>query len=962
MLTLSSPRREAIRTAALVMLVLMPVWLFVTLQQAYQALRQDKERCQQLLDLHGRALEHSFGRIESELQQLESSTQARGSSSISEFAESFDVLAIGLHADSQWVQAYQFVEGGRIEHSFPVEGNEAALGADLRVSPYAEVVQGYARTEGTDATTLTGPIELMQGGTGIVLRRRLRGAGDPPRSVAIVVRLQPLLMEAGLSASVANGLNVSIRKDAAAAFFGQSEVFLEQPVLRQVAVPEGSWEIGAVPHDGWGTAYWSHMFFYGSYGSVLLAVAGATTYVFSFRQQFLANSRAEKRRELLVTNAMLAHDIRWRSAAEEALRGSESRFRRMFEQAGDGFVVVDVRGTIQAANRMAAEIVGYSTDELPGRQVLDLIAPEHLPEIRLAQVRSRLMDGETIREELSLVKKDSSKVSVELSVRGLDQENYLTVFRDLTARCQADYALRDQQERMRILADTLPGQLLYADCDERIQYANVSAEREFAQPTDAAVQTMTGRLLAEIFPAARYEAIRPWIQKVLFGETVEFTLTDDLTDPAGRSRNFIFAPHELADGFIPGFYALETDITARRRAELKRDEFERHLMHAQKMEAVGTLAGGIAHDFNNMLQVILGYSDISLVLASAQPALKENLIAIKKAAKRSADLTYQLLAFARQQTITPVAVNLTKAVPRILRLMRRVVGEDIRLSWEPKEPLWTMLIDPLQLDQILANILVNARDAIAGPGKIVVSARNVSAATVSGSSAGIFRDSVVLEVADNGRGMQEAVQSRIFEPFFTTKEPGEGSGLGLATVYGIVTQNGGTIHVQSEPGKGTSLSLYFPKSADVPPIPDIRPIQDISRTGHETILLVEDEPMVLSLSASVLQRLGYQVIVAKSPAEALRIAESNAQVIQLLVTDVVMPGMNGKDLSEILLVQRPQMRVLYISGFTADDVARRGVVHAGATILRKPFTPNKLAVAVREVLDATTTLCLRQTT
>jgi len=940
------------------MLVLMPVWLFVTLQQAYQALQQDKERCRQLLELHGRALEHSFRHIESELHQLESSTQALGSGSISEFAASFAVLAMGLHADSKWVQAYQIVEGSRIALSFPLEGNAAALGADLRASSNAEVVQGFGRTEGTDATTLTGPIELMQGGTGIVLRRQLSGAFDPARSVAIVVRLQPLLAEAGLSASVANGLKISIRKNASTAFFGQVAVFHDQPVRRQVAVPEGNWEIGAVPQDGWGIAYRSHMLFYGSYGAVLLAVAAATTYVISFRHQFLANSLTENRRELLVTNAILAQDIRLRSAAEEALRGSESRFRRLFEQAGDGFVVVDVGGTIQAANSMAAEIVGYATNELPGRQVLDLIAPEHHPGIRLARVRSRLMHGETVREELLLVKKDGRKVSVELSARGLDHENCLTVFRDLTARRQADFALRDQQERMRILADTLPGQLLYANRDERIQYANVSAERAFVQPADAAVQTMTGRLLAEVFPAARYEAIRPWIHKVLCGETVEFTLTDDLTDPAGRSRNFIFAPHKLTDGFIPGFYSLETDTTARRRAELKRDEFERHLMHAQKMEAVGTLAGGIAHDFNNMLQVILGYSDISLVLAATQPALKENLIAIKKAAKRSADLTYQLLAFARQQTITAVAVNLSRAVPRMLRLMRRVVGEDIRLTWEPKEPLWTMLIDPLQLDQILANVLVNARDAIAGPGKIVLSARNVPAGTASGPTAGIFRDSVVLEVTDNGCGMEEAVQSRIFEPFFTTREPGTGSGLGLATVYGIVTQNGGTIHVQSEPGRGTSLAMYFPKSADVPAIPDVVPIQEISRTGQETILLVEDEPMVLSLSASVLQRLGYQMIVAKSPAEALRIAESDAQTIQLLVTDVVMPGMNGKNLSEILLGKRPQMRVLYISGFTADDVARRGMVHAGARILLKPFTPDELAVAVREVLDASATqLC-----
>jgi two-component system cell cycle sensor histidine kinase/response regulator CckA len=290
-------------------------------------------------------------------------------------------------------------------------------------------------------------------------------------------------------------------------------------------------------------------------------------------------------------------------------------------------------------------------------------------------------------------------------------------------------------------------------------------------------------------------------------------------------------------------------------------------------------------------------------------------------------------------------------VPRMLRLMRRVVGEEINLVWQTSDNLWTMLIDPLQLDQILANLLVNSRDAIDGPGKIVVSARNVTAACEFASVTGIPQDAVALAVTDNGCGMNDAVKARIFEPFFTTKETGKGSGLGLATVYGIVTQNGGTIHVQSAPGKGTTLTLYFPRTVDSQRDSGALPVQEISRRGHETVLFVEDEPMVLSLGESILQRLGYTVIIAKTPKEALRIAESHSHPIQLLVTDLAMPEMNGKVLADELLRVRPELRVLYISGFTADVIARRSALEVGARILQKPFTSNELAAVVREVLE-----------
>jgi CheY-like chemotaxis protein len=282
------------------------------------------------------------------------------------------------------------------------------------------------------------------------------------------------------------------------------------------------------------------------------------------------------------------------------------------------------------------------------------------------------------------------------------------------------------------------------------------------------------------------------------------------------------------------------------------------------------------------------------------------------------------------------------------------VGEDIDLSWLPTTDLWNTVIDPAQLDQILANLLVNARDAIQGSGRIVVSARNIPADQESDAvTMGWSRDLVALEVCDNGCGMNESLQARIFEPFFTTKEPGKGSGLGLATVYGIVTQNNGTIRVRSSPGKGTSLTMYFPAYRGAVAEQELVPIQHSPNTGRETVLLVEDEPMVLSLAQSLLQRLGYHVIATRSPTDAIRIAESDQQSIQLLITDVIMPEMNGKQLADRLLARRNDVRVLYMSGFSADVIARRGVLEEGAQFLQKPFTPGELAARVREVLEAT---------
>jgi len=388
------------------------------------------------------------------------------------------------------------------------------------------------------------------------------------------------------------------------------------------------------------------------------------------------------------------------------------------------------------------------------------------------------------------------------------------------------------------------------------------------------------------------------------------------------------------------------DITDRVRLEAQ-------LLQAQKMESVGRLAGGVAHDYNNMLSVIIGYAEMALDKVPAGTPLHEDLREILNAGKRSAEITRQLLAFARKQTVNPRVLDLNATVEGMLKMLRRLLGEDLDLTWQPAAGLWPVKIDPTQVDQILANLCVNARDAIKGVGKVTLETGNVTfdenyCADHAGFTPGDF---VLLAVSDNGRGMDSETLDMIFEPFFTTKEPGRGTGLGLATVYGIVKQNNGFINAYSEPGAGTTFKIYLPRHADgiAERKKDRAPAPGMGR--GETILLVEDEPTILQMSRTMLERLGYRVLAANTAAAAMALAEENAGSIDLLITDVVMPEMNGRELAGRLEAFCPNLRVLFMSGYTANVIARHGVLDKGLFFIQKPFSREQLAANVRLVLD-----------
>jgi len=387
-------------------------------------------------------------------------------------------------------------------------------------------------------------------------------------------------------------------------------------------------------------------------------------------------------------------------------------------------------------------------------------------------------------------------------------------------------------------------------------------------------------------------------------------------------------------------------------SEEKNKSLENQLLQAQKMESVGRLAGGVAHDYNNMLSVILGYADLAMERVGPQDPLYEDLNEILIAGKRSEDITRQLLAFARQQTIAPKVLDLNQTVESMLKMLKRLIGEDLNISWNPNTQVWSVKMDPSQIDQLLANLCVNARDAITDVGEITIETGKTTfdEAYCADHAGFVPGDFVMLAVSDDGCGMDKETQEKIFEPFFTTKRVGKGTGLGLATVYGIVKQNDGFINVYSEPGKGTTFKVYLPRYQGLHSEDRKQVVEALPEGRNEWVLVVEDDPQTLRLAERMLGRLGYRILATAMPSEAVQLVEAHPD-ITLLITDVVMPEMNGRELYERIKKVSPNIRCLFMSGYTADVIAHRGVLEEGLAFIQKPFSKKDLAMKVRGVLD-----------
>lgn len=659
--------------------------------------------------------------------------------------------------------------------------------------------------------------------------------------------------------------------------------------------------------------------------------------------------------------AVFAGDITDRRRAEEALRKSEEMLKSILSASPVAISYVE-KGRLKWTNQAMAQMFRYAyKNEYLGKPVREFYSSEEEYQRVLEIFRMSLKDGVPAETEAEFRRKDGSVFPGRLKISALDTENLgigtISAIADITERKKAEKALRQSREEFKRLyeqskrAEDLYGSLLNSSADAvvvydlsgKALYVNESFTQMFGWTLD---ELRDGRL--PHVPEARWDEIRGTLNGLIRDgvpikgmEIKRLTKDGRLLDiSASASR---YHDHE---GQPAGTLVVLRDVTESKR-------LEDQLRQAVKMEAIGRLAGGVAHDFNNLLTAIMGYTNLLLQQIPKDSSQHNKLGQVFRAAERAAALTGQLLAFSRKQVLEVKVLDLNQVIAGWEEVLRRIIGEDIQLKMALDKSLGRVKADPGQFEQILMNLVVNARDAMPSGGKLTIETSNAFldyeySQTHPEVEAGPY---VMFSVSDSGHGMDEATVSRVFEPFFTTKEKGLGTGLGLSTVYGIVKQHRGHITVYSEPRRGTTFKVYLPKVDESAEQATVRGVAELRPHGGETVLIVEDEEMVRDLTAEALDMLGYSVLAASDPAAAKAVSSDHDGPIHLLLTDVVLPGMDGRSLFEKLSPQRPKMKVLYVSGYTENFVVHHGILDAGVNFLPKPFTVDGLAQKVREVLD-----------
>jgi two-component system, cell cycle sensor histidine kinase and response regulator CckA len=636
-----------------------------------------------------------------------------------------------------------------------------------------------------------------------------------------------------------------------------------------------------------------------------------------------------------------------KARAEAALRDNERRFRALVENSADGFALVAADGTYVYSSPASNGVLGYTPNELGGRNVFELIHSAELKRAREMFTQLLREPGRVLAGHFRFHHKNRSWRWVQVVGKNLLADPSVRAvvinYRDVTESKRADDELAASEERFRKAFNASPEPITisrwpegrYVDCNESFLRITGYCREEVIGHTDNEVRfwpksedrARCMRFLEEDARAIELE--------VIFGTK------------SGEERTGLFSAELIEIRGEQCVLAVMKDVTERR-------SLEEQLRLSQKMEAVGQLAGGVAHDFNNLLTVILGYGSLLLKDLAPEDSRRAPLEGIKQAADRAAVLTQQLLAFSRRQVLAPRLLDLNAVVADMDKMLRRLIGEHIELSTVLAPELGLVKADPGQIEQVVMNLVVNARDAMLTGGKLTIETAHVELDEACARRRIVATPGpyVMLAVSDTGHGMDEDTRARVFEPFFTTKEKGKGTGLGLAVVYGIVKQSGGSVWVYSEPGIGTTFKAYLPKVETAAQKPEATTANKRSRRGTETVLLVENEAAVRSLLRDILESNGYVVLEASRGVEALEASQQYGGPIQLLLTDVVMPDIRGRKLADCLKTSRPGAKVLYMSGYTDTAIVQHGLLEPGVAFLQKPFTPEALSRKVREVLDA----------
>ena len=640
------------------------------------------------------------------------------------------------------------------------------------------------------------------------------------------------------------------------------------------------------------------------------------------------------------------------NVSQDQLRASEERLRLALEAGRMGLWQWDPRRNRSIWNQREYELMGLpiGDGQVDSETFFHMIHPGDRSRIEDEMLRC-LATGADLDTEMRIVRPDGQ--TRWLAVHGRvyrDEANrpvqVVGVNYDITERKRAEESLRASRQMLETVINNIPQGVFWKDRNSIYLGANrvVLQSQGLKSPEEIVGKSdyqLPGVTRAEAAAFIRRD------REVMERDLPQLAIIEPMTRAGGSTMWLETSklPLHDASGHVIGVLGTWQDITERRR-------MEEQLRQSQKMEAVGRLAGGVAHDFNNLLTVILGYSEMLLaMLPPPAEHLRDSIEAVRDAGDRAAALTRQLLAFSRKQVLEPRVLNLNDVITHTEKLLRRLIGENIVLSTVLTEDLDLVRVDPGQMEQVLMNLAVNARDAMADGGRLTIETRALDIAperTKADDDCPPGRY-VQLSVTDTGAGMTPEVKARIFEPFFTTKQPGQGTGLGLATVYGIVKQSGGRIAVYSEVGVGSVFHIYLPAVTAAPSPVSLE--SDIVRGGSETLLLVEDEQAVRALARMSLEKRGYKVLEAGNGREALDLAELHRGSIDLVISDVVMPEMSGRQLIEQLVPHRPGLKVLLVSGYTEDAVVRHGIADAKANFLQKPFTLGTLARKVREVLD-----------
>lgn len=674
-----------------------------------------------------------------------------------------------------------------------------------------------------------------------------------------------------------------------------------------------------------------------------------------------------------------------RKETENALRKSEKKFRSITEQMAEVVFATDNLGQLSYVSPAVENIFGYTAQEVIGHSIGEFVLEEEIPRF-LVVFNDALMHQYLVQVlEFRFRKKNGSIFYGEVHVHTYYENGIFTLIgliRDITERKRNDAVMEFRLRILQISDSYSIEEVMRTTLDEAERLTGSCIGFFHLVDADQITislkvwSTNTEENLCRIDDFPRHYPLKDagvWADAIRERRVLIHNSYNTLPDRKGIPQGHVEVQRELVVpimrsdkitaiigignkpedydqddvNVITAMAGIAWDIIARKQAELLESRIQNELVQAQKMELVGRLAGGIAHDFNNMLCVILGHTEMVLSDHPLNTSLKTSLQEIFNAAGKSADLTRQLLAFARKQPLIPKVLDLNVVIEGMLNMLQRLIGEDITLIWHPQEHLALVNMDSSHIDQILVNLCVNARDAITETGKILIETKNVTFQEQHDTSSGEY---VMLSVSDDGCGINKETASYIFEPFFTTKELGKGTGLGLATVYGIVKQNNGLIKFSSEPGKGTDFRVYFPRHTGGVDSDIVENFAEIMTKGEETILIVDDEKEILKLSKMILQKNGYQVLTADSPNQAILIAEKQQGEIDLLITDIVMPEMNGRELARKIISMCPDIKIIFMSGYTADIIASQEGVDEPMSLIQKPFSVKGLIQKVYDTL------------